>query len=453
MERLGHIIDEAARNKQWEPIQLSRGGPLLTHLFYANDLIIFAQASVTQAHVILRCLDCFCTAAGQSINKDKSAVFCSKNTDRQSRLDIAASLGIPITNNLGTYLGVPILHERTTTETYQGILNKIDKKLAGWKIKTLSLAGHVTLAKSVLGALPAYAMQTSVIPATTCEAIDKKIRDFVWGSSDESRKIHLVNWNQICAPKSQGGLGLRLAAQLNRAYMTKLAFLFFSQPEALWVRVLQSKYFRETREGLIQKKPSSKSAIWRGITRDWPTMLRGARPLIHDGQNTAFWTTSWVDSGVRLIDFADTEAVDFDIEESVADMIDDQGSWNFPKLRNIISDEDLNMVAGMPPPSMDQGEDDWCWGLEANGKFSISSAYDLLRENHSPAEEFWDRIWRWQGPTRINHFLWLAMQDKLLTNSQRVRRRIASDARCCYCHAGIEDVTHILRDCPFAARV
>ncbi|CAN1191879.1 Putative ribonuclease H protein At1g65750 [Linum perenne] len=44
------------------------------------------------------------------------------------------------------------------------------------------------------------------------------------------------------------------------------------------------------------------------------------------------------------------------------------------------------------------------------------------------------------------------MQDKLLTNSQRVRRRIASDARCCYCHAGIEDVTHILRDCPFAAR-
>ncbi|CAN1743580.1 Putative ribonuclease H protein At1g65750 [Linum perenne] len=182
-------------------------------------------------------------------------------------------------------------------------------------------------------------------------------------------------------------------------------------------------------------------------------MLRGARPLIHDGRNTAFWTTRWLDSGARLIEFADTEASDFDIKESVADMIDDQGSWNFPKLRNIISDEALNMVAGMSPPSLDQGEDDWCWGLEANGKFSISSAYDLLRENHSHAEEIWDRIWRWQGPARINHFLWLAMQDKLLTNSQRVKRKIASDAGCCYCHDGIEDVTHILRDCPFAAGV
>ncbi|CAN1122260.1 hypothetical protein LINPERHAP2_LOCUS1265 [Linum perenne] len=44
----------------------------------------------------------------------------------------------------------------------------MDKKLSSWKAKSLSLAGRVTLAQSVLSAIPAYAMQTSLLPNTTC---------------------------------------------------------------------------------------------------------------------------------------------------------------------------------------------------------------------------------------------------------------------------------------------
>ncbi|CAN1796639.1 Putative ribonuclease H protein At1g65750 [Linum perenne] len=104
-------------------------------------------------------------------------------------------LGFPLTLNLGRYLGVPILHERTSSQTYQGIIDRISKKLTGWKVKSLSLAGRVTLAQSVLVAIPAYAMQTAVILATTCEAIDRLIRNFVWGSSNEVRTVHLVSWD------------------------------------------------------------------------------------------------------------------------------------------------------------------------------------------------------------------------------------------------------------------
>ncbi|CAN1788147.1 Putative ribonuclease H protein At1g65750 [Linum perenne] len=70
-------------------------------------------------------------------------------------------------------------------------------------------------------------MQTSVLPINTCDEIDRRIRNFVWGSSSEERNIHLVSWEHICMPKSKGCLGLRLARHLNTAYMVKLAFLFF----------------------------------------------------------------------------------------------------------------------------------------------------------------------------------------------------------------------------------
>ncbi|CAN1810688.1 Putative ribonuclease H protein At1g65750 [Linum perenne] len=251
MERLSHQINEAVRREEWVPISLVAGGPQISHLFYADDLLLFSQADVEHASAIGRCLAEFGAASGLEVSKDKSSIFCSKNTTRDLAALVSSTLNFPLTQDLGRYLGVPVLHGRTTRGTYQPIIDKLDNKLSGWKAKSLSLAGRVTLAKSALSAIPAYVMQTTVLPATTCEAIDKRIRDFVWGSTSEERKSHLISWEQVCKPKALGGLGLRLARELNVAYLVKLAFCFFQRSEVLWVRVLQSKYFWETATELI----------------------------------------------------------------------------------------------------------------------------------------------------------------------------------------------------------
>ncbi|CAN1218807.1 Putative ribonuclease H protein At1g65750, partial [Linum perenne] len=63
----------------------------------------------------------------------------------------------------------------------------------------------------------------------------------------------------------------------------------------------------------------------------------------------------------------------------------------------------------------------------------------------------WSQIWSWSGPNRIRCFLWLAIQEKLLTNCSRVRRKMTSDASCDFCQHSEESVAHVLRDCTFAA--
>ncbi|CAN1841039.1 Putative ribonuclease H protein At1g65750 [Linum perenne] len=73
----------------------------------------------------------------------------------------------------------------------------MDSKLAGWKVKSLSLARRVTLAQLVLAAILAYAMQTSLLPVEACKDIEKRIRKFIWGSSTEGKKVHLINWDRI----------------------------------------------------------------------------------------------------------------------------------------------------------------------------------------------------------------------------------------------------------------
>ncbi|CAN1818917.1 Putative ribonuclease H protein At1g65750 [Linum perenne] len=111
-------------------------------------------------------------------------------------------------------------------------------------------------------------MQTAVLPAKTCEEIDRRIRNFVWGTTAEERKICLVAWDKVCLPKEIGGLGLRLARQLNRAFLMKLAFTFFQEKDKLWVRVMQYKYFRQNEEGLVNRNLKSQSPFWKGMSNE-----------------------------------------------------------------------------------------------------------------------------------------------------------------------------------------
>ena len=66
----------------WKPIKLSIGGGPLCHIFFANDLILFSEATVEQTNIILHILDCFCAASEQNISKKKSHAFFSKNCCR-----------------------------------------------------------------------------------------------------------------------------------------------------------------------------------------------------------------------------------------------------------------------------------------------------------------------------------------------------------------------------------
>ncbi|CAN0877256.1 LINE-1 retrotransposable element ORF2 protein [Linum grandiflorum] len=276
VERLSNLIMEKISEGTWAPFSLGRGGPALSHLFFADDLVLFGNATIDQCLAIKDCLDRFCEASGQVVSNEKSRIFFSKNVSPSLRRSICNSLTFHETHDLGRYLGVPILHGRTTKSTYQYILDRIDLKLAGWKCKNLSLVGRVTLAVSVLNAIPSYAMQTAVLPVDVCNKIDSRIRNFVWGSLPDERKPHLISWDVVCRPKDQGGLGLRKAKEMNDAFLMKLVWNILSQPDALWVQVLLSKYTKDSPEGAIPIRLTTSSALWRGIRRNWDTVLRGS---------------------------------------------------------------------------------------------------------------------------------------------------------------------------------
>lgn len=91
-----------------------------------------------------------------------------------------------MTDDLGKYLGVPILHKRVSRSTFNFVNDKVNQRLSSWKARNLSFGGHITLAKYVIQALPSRVMQTSMLPKSVCDEMDKLCRGLfgeilVWG--------------------------------------------------------------------------------------------------------------------------------------------------------------------------------------------------------------------------------------------------------------------------------
>lgn len=135
-------------------------------------------------------------------------MFFSKNVNHNRGKEIGQALGITVASDLGKYLGVPLHHRRKSKQSYQFIIDKISQRLTAWKAKSLSLAGRLTLVKTVISTMPHYCMQTDKLPASVCKEIECLSRSFVWADSDDRKGNHLVAWEQLCQPKAQGGVGL-----------------------------------------------------------------------------------------------------------------------------------------------------------------------------------------------------------------------------------------------------
>jgi len=178
------------------------------HTFVLHTtLILCAEASVAQILIIRRVLEQFCEASGQNVSLEKSKIVFSNNVSRDMERLISGESGIGCTRELGKYLGMPILQKRMNKETSGEVLEHVSSSLAGWKSRSLSLAWRITLTKAVLSTIPVHVMSAIILPVATLDSLDCLSHNFLWGSTLEKKKKHLLAWNKICQPKDEVGVG------------------------------------------------------------------------------------------------------------------------------------------------------------------------------------------------------------------------------------------------------
>lgn len=118
MERISQLIKREVLQGKWHPFPTSYNGPRISSLLFADDVVLFTKASAEQAQIIKSYLTRFCRALRQMVSGVKSSVFFLANTDTQLIESICTVHGMPWTDDLGWYLGVPTLHGKVDRNTY-----------------------------------------------------------------------------------------------------------------------------------------------------------------------------------------------------------------------------------------------------------------------------------------------------------------------------------------------
>jgi len=146
------------------------------------------------------------------------------------------------------------------------------------------MASRLTLTKAVLSAIPSYTMQGCILPSRIHANLDKVCRNFLWGSTDEKKKLNMVGWNKVTKLKNRGGLGLHAAKERNTTLAAKLCWRMKEESDELWSRVLKFKY---KRRAIGSKAPKSRS--WKAILQGVAVCEQGSKWSIGNNSQLSFW--------------------------------------------------------------------------------------------------------------------------------------------------------------------
>ena len=149
----------------------------ISHLFFADDTIVFSEANKEHLTHLSWILFWFEVASGLKINLDKSEIIPVGVVEEIE--EMAAELGCRVGLLPSQYLGLPLGAPNKAPSVWDGVEEKMRRRLARWKRQYISKGGRITLIKSTLASMPIYHMSLFQMPKSVARRLEKVQRDFL----------------------------------------------------------------------------------------------------------------------------------------------------------------------------------------------------------------------------------------------------------------------------------
>jgi hypothetical protein len=106
-------------------IKVAPTAPVVSHLLFANDSLLFFKENRENAHEILEVLQVYCRASGQQINVDKASIHFAKGVSMATRAEIKDLLDIQNEALSEKYLGMPTHVGVSTNEAFKYLKDRV----------------------------------------------------------------------------------------------------------------------------------------------------------------------------------------------------------------------------------------------------------------------------------------------------------------------------------------
>lgn len=190
---------------------------------FLDDTILMGQASEREEMRFKEILNQYEETSMQKINLQKINLFML-NSSKGKKRKLTRILGCQSSNLPFIYRGMPFFEGRVKANYWESLLNKIQKKLVGWKSKVLSYVGRLNLIKHTLLSIPIYSTIVFKLPTSIAKKIDRLCREFLWSGEEGKKKFALVAWKTIWRDKKEGRLGISRMSVVSEALLGKMVW-------------------------------------------------------------------------------------------------------------------------------------------------------------------------------------------------------------------------------------
>ncbi|XP_057809095.1 uncharacterized protein LOC131023568 [Salvia miltiorrhiza] len=201
------------------PAKIGKDDIRISHLQYVDDTIFLLEDKESNAVALRYMLNIFQLISGLAVNFSKSSLIGIEVEDTKIER-MAAELRCKVGDCPFNYLGLKIGVGSNKVVNWSYLVDKVKKRVNGWTTRTLSLAGRITLVKSVLMVIPIYQLSFSCIPKQPL-SLNSIFCKFLWGESANLGSIPWVKWNDLCTDFKDGGLGFKNLDWFNVALVSK----------------------------------------------------------------------------------------------------------------------------------------------------------------------------------------------------------------------------------------
>ncbi|CAN1159944.1 LINE-1 retrotransposable element ORF2 protein [Linum perenne] len=204
----------------------------LTHICFADDLLVFTKANVTAVTQVREIMDHFHLVSGLQLNPDKSDLYMA-GVSRTIAGQIVAVAEFREGQLPMKYLGIPISAGKLSKADCRGLVDKITGRIKDWKAKFLNYAGRLELIRSVIHGILQYWLSMFILPKSVLKEIEAICASFLWGKK-EGQRVKIA-WYHMAFPLNEGGLGLKDLSSWNEANIVRHLWNLIARGGSLWV--------------------------------------------------------------------------------------------------------------------------------------------------------------------------------------------------------------------------
>ena len=352
-------------------------GTRLTHLAFADDLLIFLDGTETSLAGVFTVLSQFEKFSGLQVNMSKTSMFSSglaahsqNNILNRFRL---RSLQLPV-----RYLGLPLCSKKLSVRDCDPLLSQIRRKLNGWMNRHLSMAGRLQFISSTIPGILGFWSSAFSIPKKVLKMIQSLLSSFLWHGTLDNASAK-VAWDSLCYPKCEGGLGIRGLSSWNTVFGIKLIWMLYFRAGSIWVAWVRDKYLSAGSFWSLNSRSYSISWTFRRLLKLRHIALSFLSISVREGGETYFWFDPWTPYGILIDYLGPSGPMDLGIPlNSLVSSITQGSAWI---LRPARSERQLNLHVYLTSFSPSPGSDAAIWkvGDRICTKFSTKDVWKSIR--------------------------------------------------------------------------